>query len=431
MPAPVDFRPSLAAASLLAVLAGTYEAAVQWPGRPATPVTEATRPKPEPAAAPVASAAAPSASASTPDNPDCLPQPIRFVRTRPNPMPHRYQGLVGGEPATAELRWMRPDSVTGSFYQWQRGPEYQLAGYGSRRPPFVFTLSSNYPDYGRTDGTWRLTGPLGPMLRGVWVNAAGQRRPFVLRESYASGVRYEVQGLLLSGGKPESGGIDGFACAVPSHSRDYLHLVLPPGSSPALRRWQAPPLAVRRRQLRAAYPQDSEGSSSIQVRLNDFGLLSYETDEYERPFGGQPDYEVLGTLLDLRTGQQLDPTNQLVARHRPALRRLVAHHLLHDANFDIINKDHYARWLWEEPDAPDAAADTTYSLSLWKQRRLAPLTNQAVLTAEGLELTYRMGDLSDAGTAPDQTVLVPYAELRPLVRPGTPLARMLKARGLW
>ena len=31
---------------------------------------------------------------------------------------------------------------------------------------------------------------------------------------------------------------------------------------------------------------------------------------------------------------------------------------------------------------------------------------------------------------PSYTVLSPYAELRPLVRPGTPLARMLAARGL-
>lgn len=29
-----------------------------------------------------------------------------------------------------------------------------------------------------------------------------------------------------------------------------------------------------------------------------------------------------------------------------------------------------------------------------------------------------------------RSVLIPYRELRPLVRPGTPLARMLKARGM-
>ena len=55
-----------------------------------------------------------------------------------------------------------------------------------------------------------------------------------------------------------------------------------------------------------------------------------------------------------------------------------------------------------------------------------------MLTSEGLELTYWMGGLAEVGSIyPDQTVLVPYRELRPLMRPGTLLARMLRARGLW
>jgi hypothetical protein len=55
------------------------------------------------------------------------------------------------------------------------------------------------------------------------------------------------------------------------------------------------------------------------------------------------------------------------------------------------------------------------------------------LTATGLEATYYRSTLSGGGgpLEPCYPLLVPYAELRPLVRPGTPLAHMLRARGLW
>jgi hypothetical protein len=99
-----------------------------------------------------------------------------------------------------------------------------------------------------------------------------------------------------------------------------------------------------------------------------------------------------------------------------------------------------------QPGSPGYAAspDTLTHAKLRKQfaiRPLAtacgccttcPLSGSYVLTSKGLELTYWMGGLSSnyAGSSHD-VVLIPYAELRPLVRPGTPLARMLWARGLW
>ncbi|RZJ92036.1 MAG: transposase [Hymenobacter sp.] len=68
----------------------------------------------------------------------------------------------------------------------------------------------------------------------------------------------------------------------------------------------------------------------------------------------------------------------------------------------------------------------TYVIGLCVQQGLA-------LIATGVEATYYRGTLSgESGPLePCCPVLVPYAELRPLVRPGTPLARRLRARGLW
>ena len=136
-----------------------------------------------------------------------------------------------------------------------------------------------------------------------------------------------------------------------------------------------------------------------------------------------------GTLLDLRTGQVCPLAAQFIPHYWLRLRALVARHLRHDARFDFINKDQTYTWLWARP--PATQPDTAFNTESWTQRELAPLTNQVVLTAEGLELTYPLAALAHPGIDPDQTVLIPYAELRPLVRPGTPLARMLKARGLW
>lgn len=47
-----------------------------------------------------------------------------------------------------------------------------------------------------------------------------------------------------------------------------------------------------------------------------------------------------------------------------------------------------------------------------------------------MELEYPLNSFVEATPLEDFTVLIPYAELRPLVRPSTPLARMLRARGL-
>ncbi|MGI4869608.1 MAG: hypothetical protein ACRYFX_00345 [Janthinobacterium lividum] len=414
-------------------------AACQAPA--ATDTTTTTQVLPAPTTAPavadsaLVTPAAASVPVATPELADSVRpahlEPIRFepFRLVPQPGPHRYQGTVGGEPATAELSWTRPDSVTGHFYQWRRGPEYQLEYYGRRRGPLVLSLSHEYPDRRRQDGTWHLARPLGSVLRGVWVDSAGRRQPVVLHESYAQGVQYEIQALTLTGGQaePEEYAYGG----VPSYTQEYLHLLGAAARQPVLRRLQAPSLAVRRRTMRRGYAQDETSYYGINVRLNDFGLLSYDTGYEAYPFGGRRQDKVEGTLVDLRTGRKLLLASQLVADHQPALRRLVAQHLLHDGNSALVKED--SSWKWEErPAAAAATPDTTYSTSLWTCRDLGPLTDELVLTSEGLEMTYWVPALVAGGSiSPDYTLLIPYAELRPLVRPGTPLARMLKARGLW
>ena len=77
------------------------------------------------------------------------------------------------------------------------------------------------------------------MLQGTWVDAAGRPRPFVLRESYQTGVRYDVLRMTLTGGQPVT------LCTVPSSSYEFLHVLGPAATRPPLRRVQCPGPAAR------------------------------------------------------------------------------------------------------------------------------------------------------------------------------------------
>jgi hypothetical protein len=52
-----------------------------------------------------------------------------------------YIGTGGGQAVTVELRWQRPDSVTGSFYFHRRGVVYGLAYQKPRSKARALTLA--------------------------------------------------------------------------------------------------------------------------------------------------------------------------------------------------------------------------------------------------------------------------------------------------
>jgi hypothetical protein len=337
-------------------------------------------------------------------------------------MPRRYEGTVGGQPATAELAVARGTVGGGIFYLWRGGPAYELHGTKVLTPLHgrIVGMADQY-----LAGSWHLARPAGRVLVGYWQDTAGRQRPFVLRESYAHAVRYELQALTLWGGPSGSD----YTCLVPHYKRDYLQLL--GAVSQALRRQQAPPLARRRRQMRASFPAAEDCEYEVTVRLNDFNLLSYQTVYSSSPFGGRQQYGQTGTLIDLVSGRTLTLASQLRPHYKLALRHLLAQHLLHDAEYTYLNKSGTETWYWA--DTTRTAADTAANRSLWTWRPYAPFSaRDALFTGEGLEVNYWQGSLlsSSVGNA-DLSALIPYAELRPLVRPGTPLARMLQARGLW
>lgn len=420
------FRSLLAATVMLAALTSAYTCACQLPPPAITQVLLLTATSTLPASAQVTAArdspvsrplttrpVLPAGRAPTDASltPRCPPSPLRFKVGVTGPLVRHYVGTVGGQPVSVELRWVRPDSASGTCYLWQGGSEYRLETI-HRRKPMVLALSQEVADIARPRGTWHLAGPLGPTLRGQWLDAAGRARSFRLRENYRQAVPYDIQALTLTGRKVADAG-----CRTPSTTCDYLHLR---GTlRPAWQRVQAPGLATRKRRLLATAEQAGETSYFLTVRLNDFQLLSYQTFYEFYPWDGGRQNELESALFDLTTGRALSLVSQLQPTYKPPLRRLLLQHLQQDLA--------QPRSALTGPSRSPTANEPTAE---------AVLAN-LVLTGAGIEASYFPAELADVvGPAIEvrsipYSVLVPYTELRPLVRPGTPLAHMLQLRGLW
>ena len=410
---------------MLAMLAGAYAGARELPRLPpaiavasphlsaaiapavacyaALPAAGATTATP-PLAPPAAEPALTTDENAAPKPRRCRPQPLRFAE-RSRPGPRRYVGTVNGRRATAEISLDEAGLLKGRFYFWRSGQEYEL-WQGARRRPRVLEL-------GPANGRWQLSQPVGPVLRGTWLNAAGRRAgTFELRESYRSGARYDIHKLRLTGGEV----IASSPCDVPEVEQDFLHLRGEVGRRPAARA-QFPALPIRRRQALEAQRNDSHCGTELVVLLNDFNLLSYEVRSFDWPFEGSSSFSKQQVLLDLTTGRELSIYRQLRPGYARRLRWLITTALL---------------------DASDASAYTIAPTQGWewvtdhgRRLPLAPLPADAASS----DLTYSSCTLTAYGLAVyarnECITAIPYAELRPLVRPGTPLARMLRARGLW
>jgi hypothetical protein len=417
-----DLRPALAATVLLAVLACAYKAGQQLLMRPIVATLPAAA-RPAVVARPD-TLAAPAAVAPAEQETPCVPQRRRFLPVLRRLVLHRYVGTVGGEPATALLQWYHPDSITGSFYWHRRGPEYGLASWPGRRGPVLAVVDDNITSVtSEPAGEWHLAGRPGAVLRGTWHEATG-RHPFVLHESYIGAVQAEVRTLWLHGGRALTQ--SGQTCQVPYNRLDYLYLPAPLAVAPTLRRAIGRPLATCRRQMQHELTENDERESVISsFQLNDFGLLAYQVARRGEYFAdGRSDSWTDSFLFDLVSGRSLDLASQLRPGYAVPLQRLLGQHLRQ--RYVVLNKARQETWLWEE------TADPASSLPGLPEHIQNGDTQGLFLVGAGLEARYPASQLYfDALQRGDIVVRVSYPELRPLVRPGTPLARMLRARGLW
>ena len=401
---------------ILAALAGCQpeqpeERPAQTPKKPKSAQPRTAQPKrasrPD---TPVAVVPSPAAATEPEETHKCPPQRDRFVSNPALRRPltvRRYVGSIGGKAATAVLLWQNPDSVTGSFYMHRGGRERDVFFYRKHRGRVVLTVGAE-----DSQSQWRLSGAIGTSLAGIW-QEDGHSQRIVMRESYTQAVQYTFKPLLLVGS-----GFADYHCEQPWERHNFLMVLNPPAGRAALQRQLAPSLAARRRRMWADYQGDCKMRYEDQVRLNGFGLLSYQTSYIENPLGGTVSDGTTSWLVDLRNGKFLTIASQLKPGYELPLRRLLSNHFLHDEQFEDYTSEN--RWEWRDAhqnpsqlvSLPDIGEDEGGALTL---------------TVDGLEAMYGSQMLRRWGTS----VIIPYRELRPLVRPGTPLARMLAARGLW
>jgi hypothetical protein len=358
---------------------------------------------------------------------------------------HRYQGTVGGRPVTMMLT-IGPDQYDSTktvcagtyYYGTARRGLLDLVNAGTYQPRQPMQLDES--DGNKDSGTWRATQPVGPLLSGTWTSPSGKQLPFELREAYqdAQGhqlaVRYEVLheatfGPVCQPGREEADSpadeeTDSAADEElsdyeqqqrhPSELyRDALHLLGPDTLRHALRALQCL-VPKQRRQAAQAFAADdgscTETSESVSVAFNDFGLLSLSAPSYTYYYGAPHfNHSASSTTYDLRSGEEVTLENILRPGTNAKLQRLLTRHLLRDPH--------------TEGDA--TVAKDAYELN----GELVPLPAGIALSYTGLVCLYGEADIrASLGYV---SLEVPYAEVVPLLRPNSPVARMLRERGLW
>ncbi|MGI4760663.1 MAG: hypothetical protein ACRYF0_08160 [Janthinobacterium lividum] len=393
--------------------------------------------QPEAAAGPkVASTAAPAsgtapAAASPPAPPAAPPTPVP-AEAEKEPAPpahqmlagetaryHRYVGTLGTRPVVLELFLgmdeageSRTNQLSGSYYDARRGGRTLFSSqdfHPHRRLHLVTYTDESVPEH------WRTQQPLGPSLTGT-VAAKGHRaRHFALREDYRAAVplvigsaqMYGETEQLAQGDRGEKQAFTG------SYRLRYVHLLGAAARRPAL--WRL--LPSRPAQVRARLQQEfEEGEAAscniddyrFRLDLNDYGILSYSKDISDYMVGSpHPNDRFESFSCDLRTGRRITLASLLRPGRQSALRRLALRYM--DGQYRLAIQD------WN--NSPEAPADYLQSVNL---------AESFGLTADGLLLNANIGPHVMGST----TITSPYAALRPLLRPRTPLNRVLVARGL-
>lgn len=347
---------------------------------------------------------APPPQVTVPDQPPVLPTPAQLGY-------HRYVGTIGGRSVLAETTLSLEEAAArgrpshaewaGSFYYRTTGREESLGSAARFRPDqwletyyhAVAVLCAEQPP-----GELLLTGC-------YWPDKQQPALPLRLRESYSDGVRYELLQEKSYGPacRDEGGKLDSA-----SVRQIYLHLLGPDTLRPALARLQCPPPAARRRaRLARAARLGPNGyyRDFLEITLNEGSLLAYTHDSQQGIYSSRYDLENSHCyLVDLRTGRPLS----LVAQLRPGGLRQVQRLLSRQALAKTATARQRDHW-WDAGHLQLPAAGFEVNPTGWRAHYSEP---------EDADDSYNYGqDLS-------------WVTLRPLVRPASPLGRLLRIRGL-
>lgn len=349
----------------------------------------------------------PPAHAATPP-PAPLPGWSPPVPTLAQQGHHRYEGTLAGRPVLLELTVQQfyPGADffdgNGTYYYLNSGTAHILQVDSRWEQPLE--LSGENGQY------WCATQPLGPTLSGTCITGSGQLLgAFRLRERYTHAAHYEL--LVETLAERPGTGLTTLA-DTSSITLAYLHLLGRDTLRPALARLQCPVPARRLRARRALAaqlvptPNDLRVwlQESIDVTLNEADLLAYYSQRDEAYGGSGHGYLTQRNyLLDLRTGRPLHLASELRPGGQRRLRQLLTRHAQRDTTAHDL-RDYLQNALLRLP-----AEDFS----------LQPAGCDAYYGSEG----------SHDGNSSSIQETVSWAELRPLLRPHSPLWRLLRARG--
>lgn len=329
-------------------------------------------------------------------------------------LPPQYRGVIGTDSVTLTL--------DGNYYGHRRGRELVLSGPAGDSKAWartdslhplrltVFDWNADAP-INTPDGQFELAGRPGRLLVGEWCLPGGRPRPVRLRPSYWGAARLRPETWSVSGRMVELGGPFYEGTDSASFWADYYTLPAGHPAAAVVNKLLGPPRApaAMPRYLDSLLRQAdyNRGSTSywLWVEYNDDFLLSVSRHTDVNCIECETQVLVDGVTVDLRTGRQLRLADLLRPGAEARLLRLLARRMAEETDWD---------------------AESFASL---------PAGGFRVVPA-GLRFTYDRRDVPDlCCTGSDQPnhilgTTLSFAELRPLLRPDSPLTRVLRQRGL-
>ena len=323
----------------------------------------------------------------------------------------RYRGTLNGQLLTVEFMTDEaPDSLdgmsrTGRYYFDRGGSPHSLrvlrhSGRASQLR--LLEMESSEDDTTAQVAHWLARQPVGPVLTGQRIDRrTGQRQPFTLREDYAGAVRYEVISEEIKGDTLWRDFGDGEVVHRYTHiGRQVVHLLGPDTLQPGLRRLQCQTSRKRQTELRNEFDYSRSDrqiigvNAYVTIEYNGSNLLAIHTFDRNDlgPGAGGDDVKI----YDLTTGHS---------------------HTI-------------AEWL--QPDKYRQFCQLLRQLAQKDHGELNPLEKpvrlpELGLNADGVYCT--LGAMSPvAQVVAGKLLTIPFAQLAPYVRPGTPLARLVAER---
>jgi hypothetical protein len=313
-----------------------------------------------------------------------------------------FRGWVGKYAVRMTLRRGAGGELSGSYSYEGRGGELALKGTIDAGGNFTLDEFDGEKQTGVFKGQWHER-DYEPEARieGDWTKPGGGGQSFSLFEELAAGARLtskrikeenKQRGYSIDAGYPRAEGAEKF-------NRLVENFVTKEVGDFKRNLGAAPPPGAPVNELHVNY--------SMRLATDELLSVEFTTSHFEQGMI-HPSYSLRAVNYDLKSGRQLELTD-LFKPGSNYLRKISSAAV---ARLQKMNKDEGGMYL-DDPETREGASPKPKNYQVW------------TLTMRGLAVTfepYQVGPF--AAGAP--SVLIPYAELKEVIRPGGPLASLSK-----